>query len=64
MNLLTPEEVADKLGLTKLSFKGLRLREKTFPAPVKLSKKVFRWDEADIETWLEKRKENNDGKND
>jgi|VirMetMinimDraft_7_1064189.scaffolds.fasta_scaffold01545_4 predicted DNA-binding transcriptional regulator AlpA len=61
MKLLTPEEVATKLGLTKLSLKGLRLREKSFPAPVKLSTKVFRWDEVDIENWLETRKENTDG---
>ena len=36
-----------------------RACDKDFPAPMKISLKEFRWDETDIETWLEARKEAN-----
>ena len=61
MNLLKPEEVSAKLGITKAALPALRRREKSFPLPVRLSKKVLRWDEEDINKWLETRKETADG---
>jgi len=57
MNLLKPEEVSKKLGITKTALPALRRREKSFPQPVRVSQKVLRWDEADIDKWLESRKE-------
>jgi len=60
MNLLRPEEVSAKLGITKAALPALRRREKSFPQPVRVSQKVLRWDEADIDNWLESRKETND----
>ena len=57
MNLLKPEEVSAKLGITKTALPALRRRETSFPAPIRVSKKVLRWDEADIENWLQTRKE-------
>lgn len=61
MNILKPEEVSAKLGITKNALGSLRHREKTFPQPIRVSKKVLRWDEADIDTWLEQRKDTANG---
>lgn len=57
MNLLKPEEVSVKLGISKAALPALRLREKTFPQPIRVSERVLRWDEADIDEWLKSRKE-------
>jgi predicted DNA-binding transcriptional regulator AlpA len=61
MNLLKPEEVSAKLGITKAALPALRRREKSFPPPIRVSQKVLRWDEDDIEQWLTKRKEKDRG---
>jgi len=57
MNLLKPEEVAEKLGITKAALRALRRREDSFPPPIRVSQKVLRWDEADIHKWLNSKKE-------
>jgi predicted DNA-binding transcriptional regulator AlpA len=57
MNLLKPEEVSAKLGITKAALTALRRREDSFPTPVRVSQKVLRWDEADVNNWLLSRKE-------
>lgn len=57
MRLLKPEEVSEKLGISKAALPALRRREKGFPAPVRVSPKVLRWDEDDIDNWLMTRKE-------
>ena len=61
MNLLKPEEVSEKLGITKAALPALRTRETTFPQPIKVSQKVLRWDEEDIDNWLNSKKESNNG---
>lgn len=60
MNLLKPEEVSTKLGITKAALSALRRREKSFPPPIRVSQKVLRWDEAGLETWLTARKDTED----
>lgn len=62
MTLLTPEEVAAKLGLSKRAFPQLRYRDDSFPQPIKLSEKVWRWYEEDIDAWVATKKEIDDGK--
>lgn len=57
MNVLTPDELAAKLGISKAAMHALRNRDQTFPPPIRLSEKVIRWDEADVDKWLETRKE-------
>ena len=57
MNLLKPEEVSAKLGITKAALNALRRREDSFPPPVRVSQKVLRWDEVDVNNWLKSRKE-------
>jgi predicted DNA-binding transcriptional regulator AlpA len=52
MSLLTKEEVASLLKLSDSAFRSLRDRSPDFPKPIKLSPKVFRWDETDISEWL------------
>ena len=53
MNLLTAEKVSEKLGVTKLALAQLRRRDASFPPPIRLSRKVLRWEEADIDNWVE-----------
>lgn len=61
MNLLKPEEVSEKLGITKAALPALRRREASFPQPIRVSQKVLRWDEADIDNWLSGKKESEYG---
>ena len=61
MNLLNPEEVSSKLGITKAALHSLRGREASFPQPIRVSQKVLRWDEADIDNWLTAKKESEHG---
>ena len=63
MNLLKPEEVSEKLGITKAALPALRRRERSFPQPIRVSQKVLRWDEADIDQWLTAKKERDNGEN-
>jgi predicted DNA-binding transcriptional regulator AlpA len=63
MNLLKPEEVSEKLGITKAALPALRRREDSFPQPIRVSQKVLRWDEADIDSWLNAKKERDNGEN-
>jgi predicted DNA-binding transcriptional regulator AlpA len=62
MNLLRPEEVSEKLGITKGALPALRRREVSFPQPIRVSQKVLRWDEDDINSWLVNKKESSNGK--
>ena len=62
MNLLRPNEVSEKLGISKGALPALRRRDSSFPQPIRVSQKILRWDEADINDWLTKKKESIDGK--
>ena len=62
MKLLRPNEVSEKLGISKGALPALRRRDISFPQPIRLSQKVLRWDEDDINDWLTKKKESIDGK--
>jgi len=64
MNLLKPEEVSEKLGITKAALPALRRREESFPQPIRVSQKVLRWDEEDINNWLNSKKEKDYGESD
>lgn len=61
MNLLKAKEVSEKLGITEGALPALRRREQTFPKPIRVSQKILRWDEEDIDNWLSAKKESNDG---
>ena len=62
MKLLKPNQVSEKLGITKGALPALRRRDSSFPQPIRVSQKILRWDEADINDWLTKKKESIDGK--
>ena len=62
MKLLKPNQVSEKLGITKGALPALRRRDSSFPPPIRVSQKILRWDEADINDWLTKKKESIDGK--
>ena len=57
MKLLRPDEVSEKLGISKGALPALRRRDDSFPPPIRVSQKVLRWDEADINEWLSKKRE-------
>ena len=61
MKLLRPDEVSEKLGISKGALTALRRRDNSFPLPIRVSQKVLRWDEADINEWLSNKKESIDG---
>jgi len=63
MNLLNPDQVSRKLGMTKVALHSLRSRSEKFPKPIRISQKVLRWDEADIDNWLTAKKESENGDN-
>ena len=52
MNLLDTAQLSEKLGLSKGALHQLRRREASFPAPIKVSQKILRWDENDINRLL------------
>ena len=56
MVLLDTTQLSEKLGLSKGALHQLRRREASFPAPIKVSQKILRWDEVDIERWLTTKK--------
>ena len=62
MNLLRPNQVSEKLGISKGALPALRRRDSSFPQPIRVSQKILRWDEDDINDWLTKKKESIDGK--
>jgi predicted DNA-binding transcriptional regulator AlpA len=62
MKLLRPDEVSEKLGISKGALPALRRREVSFPLTIRVSQIVLRWDEADINDWLSNKKESIDGK--
>ena len=62
MKLLKPNQVSEKLGITKGALPALRRRDSSFPPPIRVSQKILRWDEDDINDWLTKKKESIDGK--
>jgi len=64
MKLLRPDEVSEKLGISKGALPALRRRDISFPPPIRVSQKVLRWDEDDINDWLSNKKESVNGKSD
>jgi predicted DNA-binding transcriptional regulator AlpA len=62
MKLLKPNQVSEKLGITKGALPALRRRDSSFPPPIRVSQKILRWDEEDINNWLLNKKESIDGK--
>lgn len=63
MTLLNPQQVCDRLGIKRTALPYLRYRNENFPKPIKISPKVWRWYEEDIENFLANQQENNDGEN-
>ena len=64
MKLLRPNEVSEKLGISNGALPALRRRDNSFPQPIRVSQKVLRWDEEDINDWLTEKKESINGKSD
>jgi len=45
-------EVATKIGVSVGTVRNLRRNDQTFPEPVRLTKRLIRWREQEIESWL------------
>ena len=61
MKLLDTSQLSEKLGLSRGALAQLRRREKTFPEPIRVSQKILRWDEQDVNQWLNQKKESVNG---
>jgi predicted DNA-binding transcriptional regulator AlpA len=59
MALLDPMQVSSKLGMSRTALHQFRRRERSFPEPIRVSPKVLRWDETDIDRWINAKKEIN-----
>jgi predicted DNA-binding transcriptional regulator AlpA len=60
---LNTAQLSEKLGMSKGSIAQMRQRDKSFPVPVKVSPRVLRWDESEIDEWLYARRDQDYGKN-
>jgi predicted DNA-binding transcriptional regulator AlpA len=54
IDLMTPEEVAEKLKMERRKFLRTVANQPGFPAPVRLSKRILRWHAEDIDTWVDR----------
>jgi predicted DNA-binding transcriptional regulator AlpA len=52
IELLTPDEVADRLKIERRKFLRTVAVQPDFPAPVRLSQRILRWHSDDIDTWI------------
>lgn len=57
MNLLTVEAVASALKVHKVTVWRLSRPDPTFPKPIKLSDRITRWLERDLEDWVLRHKQ-------
>lgn len=59
MKLITTEELAEKMDVDVKSVYAFERRYHDFPRAIRISKRTIRWDENEIDDWLNKRKEAN-----
>ena len=57
MNLLTVEDVASSLKVGKSTVGESPRSDPTFPKPIKLSDRITRWLESDLEDWVLRHKQ-------
>ena len=57
MNLLAVEAAASALKAQKVTVWRLSRSDPTFPKPIKLSDRITRWLESDLEDWVLRHKQ-------
>ena len=58
IQLITEQQIADKLSMDCKLFRRVIKTHPTFPRPTLcISQKTIRWDEADIDKWLAQKKQ-------
>lgn len=57
-SLLTPEQVAKKIGYAKRTFLERIAPRPDFPPRISLTKRTFYWRDADVQAWLDRQREN------
>ncbi len=53
--MLTHDQVAERLGITRVQFINLRLRNGG-PPEVRVSARIVRWESDVLETWIDERR--------
>lgn len=61
MKLYSLDELAEHFGVSKRTIYYWRDRQ-GFPAPIKLAPFTIRWRQADVEKWIESKRNGEDGK--
>ena len=56
--LLTCRQIQERTGLSRSTI-FRKVRDGTFPAPVKAGKRALRWRESDIRVWIDSRPQSN-----
>jgi excisionase family DNA binding protein len=54
--MLRVKEVAERLGVSRITVWQWRRKRADFPKPIQLSGRMFVWDEAELNAWLEARR--------
>ena len=57
MNLLRVEDVASAVKVHRVTVWRLSRSDPTFPKPIKLSDRITRWLESDLEDWVLRHKQ-------
>jgi predicted DNA-binding transcriptional regulator AlpA len=52
--LMTPDEIADKLKMERRAFMRTVAKQPDFPAPVRLGPRILRWHADMIEQWIDR----------
>lgn len=52
MHIISIDEIAKKFGMPKSTAYRIAKNHPTFPAPLHLSTRTFRWVEEDIDAWV------------
>lgn len=53
MRLITPKELSAKLNVPKAAIAALERRDDSFPKAIRITKRTLRWDEEEIDKWLD-----------
>ena len=54
--LLTAKDIQKALGIGRSAFYSL-IREPSFPAPLKINSRTYRWHRVEFEAWLSEKRE-------
>lgn len=62
MELVTTQEIADLLKIKPDRVRALEKSDASFPRAIRVTKRTLRWDMSEIESWINRNREQEDGK--